>query len=85
MSPELHMDYCNMGKIDEKAQPILVVKERDTRLMCSMLVGEKGAVDEQVIKRIMAFIEELGLRVGEKDLLGATESLRVGSRRYKGN
>ena len=49
-----------MGKVDEKAQPILVVKERDTRMMCSMLVGEKGAVDEHVLKRIIAFIEELG-------------------------
>ena len=58
--PELHMDYCFMGKVDEKAQPILVVKERDTRMMCSMLVGEKGAVDEHVIKRIIAFIQELG-------------------------
>ena len=33
------MDYCFMGKVDEKAQPILVVKERDTRMVCSMLVG----------------------------------------------
>ena len=47
--PELHMDYCFMGKVDETAQPILVMKERDTRMMCSMLVGEKGAVDEHVI------------------------------------
>ena len=58
--PELHMDYCFMGKVDEKAQPILVVKERDTRMMCSMLVGEKGTADEHVIKRIIAFIKELG-------------------------
>ena len=58
--PELHMDYCFMGKVDEKAQPILVVKERDTRMMCSMLVGKKGTADEHVIKRIIAFIEELG-------------------------
>ena len=29
-------------------------------MMCSMLVGEKGAVDEHVIKRIIAFIKELG-------------------------
>ena len=50
--PELHMDYCFMGKVEEKAQPILVVKERDTRMMCSMLMGEKGTVDEHVIKRV---------------------------------
>ena len=41
-------------------QPILVVMERDTRMMRSMLVGEKGAVDEHVIKRIITFIKELG-------------------------
>ena len=51
---------CSMGKVDEKAQPILVIKERDTRMMYSMLVGEKGAADEHVIKRIIAFIKELG-------------------------
>ena len=58
--PELHMDYCFMGKVDEKAQPILVIKDRDTRMMCSFLVKEKGAADEFVIKRIVAFIKELG-------------------------
>ena len=63
--PEVHMDYCFMGKVDEKAQPILVVKERDTRMMCSMLVGEKRAVDEHVVKRIIAFIKRAWLRVGE--------------------
>ena len=38
MSQELHMDCCFLCKVDEKAQPVLVVKE----LMCSMLVGEKN-------------------------------------------
>ena len=58
--PELHMDYCFMGKVDEKAQPILVVKDRDSRTMCSLLVKEKGCAEEHVIKRIVAFIKELG-------------------------
>ena len=58
--PVLHMDYCFMGKVDEKAQPILVGKKRDTRMMCSMLVGEKETADEHVIQRIIAFIKELG-------------------------
>ena len=60
------MDYCFMGKVDEKAQPILVVKERDTRMTCSMLVGEKGALDEHVIKRIISFIKELGFEWAKK-------------------
>ena len=58
--PELHMDYRFMDKVDEKAQPMLVVKERDTRMMCNMLVGEKGAVDKHVIARIIAIIQKLG-------------------------
>ena len=68
------MDYCLMGKIDEKAQPILVVNERDTRMMCSMLVGEKGAVDEHAIKRIIAFIKELGYELAKIVLKSDQES-----------
>ena len=40
--PELHTDYCFMGKVDAKAQPILIVKEWDTRIMCNMLMRERG-------------------------------------------
>ena len=87
-------------------------------MMCSMFVGEKGAVDEHVIKRIIAFINELGFESTKivlksdqessvKSVIdavtrakrdaptmpeyspvrssGATESLRGGSRKYKGN
>ena len=80
--PELHMDYCFVGKVDEKAQPIHVVKERDPRMMCSMLVGEKGAVDEHVIKGIIAFIERAWLRVGENRTHVGSGILReVGHRR----
>ena len=72
--PELHVDCCFMGKSEEKAQPILVVKKRDTRMMCSMLVGEKGMGDEHVIKRIIAFIEELGYELGKIVLKSDQES-----------
>ena len=58
--PEVHMDYCFMGKADEKTQPILVLRDRDTRLTCSFLVKERGATDDYVIKRGVAFIKELG-------------------------
>ena len=57
---EIHMDYCFMGKKDEKTQPILVIRDRDTKLTCSVLVREKGAADDFVIKRILAFMKELG-------------------------
>ena len=58
--PELHIDYCFMGKKDEKAQPILVARDRDTKMTLSFLVKEKGAMDMYVVKRILAFIKELG-------------------------
>ena len=58
--PELHVDYCFMGKKEEKAQPILVARDRDTKMTLSFLVKEKGAVDMYVVKRIMAFLKELG-------------------------
>ena len=55
------MDYCFMGKVDEKAQPILLVKERETEDDVQYARRrKKGAVDEHVIKRIIAFIKELG-------------------------
>ena len=72
--PELHMDYCFMGKADEKTQPVLVMKDRDTGMMCSMLVKEKGAADEYVIKRIIAFIKELGYESAKLVLKSDQES-----------
>ena len=59
--PEIHMDYCFMGTTRDEAQPILVVRERDTRLTLSFLVREKGASDPYVVRRILAFIKEVGL------------------------
>ena len=58
--PELSLDYCFIGKKDEKTQPIMVIRDRDTRMTCSFLVKEKGAADDYVIKRLMAFIKEVG-------------------------
>jgi len=58
--PEVHMDYCFMGKKDEETQPIMVIKDRDSGKVCSFLVQSKGACDEYVVKRSLAFIKELG-------------------------
>ena len=68
------MDYCFMGKVDEKAQPILVLKDRDTRMMCSILVKEKGAADEYTTKRIIAFTKELGYESARITLKSDQES-----------
>ena len=63
--PEVHMDYCFLGKKDEHAQPFVVVRERDSRMTLSFLVREKGTADVYVIHRVLAFLEELG-HVGNK-------------------
>ena len=66
--PEIHMDYCFMGRRQDEVQPILVVRERDTRLTLSFLVREKGASDPYVIRRVLAFIREVGLE-GERIII----------------
>ena len=48
-----------MTNDNEQAQPILVIRERDSSAVCSYLVKQKGAVDEYIVKRAMAFIKEL--------------------------
>ena len=58
--PEVHMDYCFLGGQSEEAQPVLVIRERDTKMILSFLVREKGANDPHVIRRVMAFLTELG-------------------------
>ena len=58
--PEVHMDYCFMGKKDEEAQPILVARDRDTRMTVSFLVQSKGVVSNYTVKRLMAFLREIG-------------------------
>ena len=58
---ELHMDYCFLDKRDEEVQPVLVVRERDDRMTLSFLVREKGNADTYVVRRVLAFVEEIGL------------------------
>ena len=62
------MDYCFMGRRQDEVQPILVVRERDTRLTLSFLVREKGASDPYVIRRVLALIREVGLE-GERIII----------------
>ena len=49
-----------MGGRSEDAQPIMVARDRDTRMTLSFLVREKGAADPYVVRRLMAFIKEVG-------------------------
>ena len=56
--PEVHMDYCFMGRKSDDVQPILVARDRDTRMIVSFLVQKKGAVDDYVIRRLLQFFRE---------------------------
>ena len=67
------MDYCFMGKRDETTQPIMVIKDRDTGMICSFLVQHKGAASDYVIKRTLAFIKELGVENADLVLKGDQE------------
>ena len=58
--PELHADYCFLGKVDEKTVPIMVLRDRATQMTCSMIVREKGIGDGYVVRRVIAFTRELG-------------------------
>ena len=49
-----------MGRKDEQAQPILVARDRETRMTLSFLVQDKGSASEYVIKRLVAFLQEIG-------------------------
>ena len=47
--PEIHMDYCFVGRKDEDAQPIFVARDPDTRMTVSYLVQNKGVVSDHTI------------------------------------
>ena len=49
-----------MGRKDEQGQPILVARDRDTKMTLSFLVQAKGSASEYVIKRLVAFLQEFG-------------------------
>ena len=63
--PELHADYCFLGKADEKTVHIMVLRDRATQMTCSMIIKEKGIGDGYVVRRVIAFSRELGY-VGKK-------------------
>ena len=93
--PEFHMDYAFMGteevkgSMDKRAATILGVKERDRRMHMSTIVPKKGGSIEFVAKRVVAFIDEMGLSASKiilksdqepaiKDLINMIKKLRAG-------
>ena len=75
--PELHADYyCFLGKADEKTVPIVVLRDRANQMTCSMIVKEKGIGDGYVVRRVTAFICELGCD-GKKLVLKSDQESHV--------
>ena len=71
---EVHMDYCFMGgRDDKKARCILIVKDRESRMIMSSVAPVKGTRDDFVAKRVRAFIRELGLEHVKLTLKGDQE------------
>ena len=44
---------CFSGGQSEEAQPVLVIRERDTKILLCFLVRENGANDPHVIRRVL--------------------------------
>ena len=59
--PEVHMDYCFLGTEGESTETVLVLRERPHRMTMSTIVPMKGASVEWCVRRVLAFIKEIGL------------------------
>ena len=59
--PEIHLDYCFLGTEGEEKETVLVLRERPHRMTMSTVVPMKGASLEWTVRRVLAFIKELGL------------------------
>ena len=58
---EINVDYCFRGTEGNSTEPILVLRERPHRMTMSTVVPMKGASVEWCVKRVLAFVRELGL------------------------
>ena len=58
--PEVHLDYCFLGTDGKSTETVLVVRERPHRMTMSTIVPMKGASLEWTVRRVLAFIKELG-------------------------
>ena len=59
--PEIHMDYCFLSSEGSRLHTVLVARERNSRMTLSSIVPHKGASEEWVIRRMLAFVGELGI------------------------
>ena len=59
--PELHLDYCFMSTEGRPLATILAAKERNSKMLMATVVPMKGASVEFPVKRVLAFLKEIGL------------------------
>ena len=57
---EFSLDYAFPATEDGDGMTLLVVRERETRMTCSMQVPRKGSTGLYASKRVVAFIREVG-------------------------
>ena len=59
--PELHCDYCFLSTEGSPVATVLVAKEKNTRMTLATVFPMTGASVELPVRRILAFLKELGL------------------------
>jgi hypothetical protein len=58
--PEIHVDYCFMGERETEMLTILVMKDRDSRMLGAAVVPRKGTTGRYAADEVIDFIRELG-------------------------
>ena len=58
---EVHFDYCFMSTAEQPLVTILMGKERESKMSMATMVPMKGASVEFPARRVLAFLEEIGL------------------------
>ena len=58
---EVHFDCCFMSAHDSPLATILVAREKSTRMTLATVAPMKGASVEYPVRRMLTFLEEIGL------------------------
>ena len=59
-NPEIHVDYCFMGERESEMLTILVMKDRDSRMLGAAVVPRKGTTGRYAADEVVDFLRELG-------------------------
>ena len=64
-SPELHWEYCFLSAEGSRLAIVLAPKEKQTKMTLSTVGPMKGGSIEVLARRVLAFLEELGLEAAD--------------------